>query len=537
VSELLGHPIDAAEQDTTPSSTSSSAPPRRRAPAQALSRLANSAALATALTILGIIALGGFGVVIAILFGRRIVAEQWPLLVTATALATYIAVSVANARHGLLFWIVTAPFARFAYLNLDMGGGIPNLTLNRIMTGVLLVLVLAQFAVRSRRIPRLMVGDFLVLAFVGASALSVPQAIVGLKSAAQSFFDLLVIPAMLYVLARCLITSREDLRSVMIALTIVGFYFSVLAIREQITGDVWFYPEARSVQYTASIRRVVALLGNPAYIAVTISMAIPWAWYLLLTARRHRLALLAIVLTMMAGVFFCMNRSGWVGLILSLLIMALLVPRFRPYFVGMLILAVMAVASYWAVIATSAAVRERLQAQGPIDYRRETWAIALRMIRDNPFFGIGYENFPHIYSQYGVWDVYLRATPTPHNTFFWVVLMGGLVALIPYVLMLATMFFSALGVYLRGYLDAAKTDEQEPISRQTGADLAAVFIASMAAVLAPSLVMDIFQGYYNTMIMFLIMGAFFGVVTGERRVRGGMSLWQKVHAMFVGQMA
>ena len=532
MSESLGHPIDIEEQLPEPPLA-----PRRRASAQALSRLANSAALATALTILGIIALGGFGVVIAILFGRRIVAEQWPLLVTATALATYIAVTVVNARHGLLLWIVTAPFARFAYLNLDMGGGIPNLTLNRIMTGVLLVLVLAQFAVRSRRMPRLMVGDFLVLAFVGASALSVPQAIVGLKSAAQSFFDLLVIPAMLYVLARCLITSREDLRSVMIALTIVGLYFSLLAIREQITGDVWFYPEARSVQYTASIRRVVALLGNPAYIAVTIAMAIPWAWYLLLTARRHRLLLLGIVLTMMAGVFFCMNRSGWVGLLISLVIMALLMPRFRPYFVAMIVVAVMAAISYWAVIATSAAVRERLQAQGPIDYRRETWAIALRMIRDNLLFGIGYENFSHVYRQYGAWDVYLRATPTPHNTFFWVMLMGGLVALTPYVLMLASMFFSAVGIYLRGYLGSAKAEEQDAVSRQTGADLAAVFIASMAAVLAPSVVMDIFQGYYNTMIMFLIMGAFFGAVTGERRVHGGISLWHRVHAMFVGRAA
>jgi O-antigen ligase len=523
VSESLHHPIDATEQPPEPPS----APEWRRTPAQAISGLA----------ILGLIALGGLGIGIALLLGRRIATEEWQLLVTGTALATYIAICIINARHGLLFWIVTAPFARFTYLDLDLGRGIPNLTLNRVMTGVLVVLVLAQFAVRRRPLPRIIMVDVLVLAFVGAAALSVPQATVGLQSAAQSFFDLLIIPVLLYALARCLITSPEELRSVMIALAIVGIYLSVLAIREQVTGHVWFYPQERSVQYTANIRRVVALLGNPAYIAVTIAMAVPWAWYLLLSARRHRLLLLGMVLLMMAGIYFCMNRSGWMGLVVSLVLLALLMPRFRPFFIAMLVVAVLAVGSYWAIIATSTAVQERLHAQGPIDYRRETWDIALRMIRDYPLFGIGYENFPHFYNQYGSWDIYLRATPTPHNTFFWVVLMGGVVVLAPYLLMLGAIFLSALGVYTRGHLDRAEEDRHDAFRGDNYADLAAVFVASMAAVLVPSVVMDIFQGYYNTMIMFLIMGAFFGAVTGERRAHTGTSFWQRVHTVLVEHSA
>jgi hypothetical protein len=39
----------------------------------------------------------------------------------------------------------------------------------------------------------------------------------------------------------------------------------------------------------------------------------------------------------------------------------------------------------------------------------------------------------------------------------------------------------------------------------------------MAAILVPALVMDILSGYYNTMIMFYIIGSFFGMNSRERR--------------------
>jgi len=293
-----------------------------------------------------------------------------------------------------------------------------------------------------------------------------------------------------------------------VMLTIVGLYFALLATREQLTGDVWFYPEDRSVSYTASIRRVVGLLGNPAYIAVTITMTMPWTWYLLFQNRRLRLGKLLLLGIMALGVFLCMNRSGWGGLVLALVAMAIFIPRFRRVFLIILILGVIAGSAYWAVIVTSATVRERLQAQGPIEYRVETWDVAWRMIRDHPIFGIGYENFRYYYRRYGQWDIYLRALPTPHNTYLWVILMGGMVAFIPFISFLLVMGFSALKLYRR--LRAEDKPFFDP-------DLVGVFLASMVAILAPAFVMDVLSGYYNTMIMFFIMGSFFGAVAGERQ--------------------
>ena len=411
----------------------------------------------------------------------------------------------------------------FVYLNIELGRGIPNLTLNRIMTGLLVVLILAQFAVRRRKLERFSLVDISLLAFCAASAISVPDAVVGLKSAAQSFFDLLVMPIAIYFLARNLITSRQDFRAVIYTLTVVGLYLAFLATREQLTGEVWFYPEDRSLYYTRSFRRVVGLLGNPAYIAVSIGMGVPWAWYLFLTARRRRLFYLFVVGSMMAGIYFCMNRSGWVGLLVALIVMALFVKRFRRIFVLMVIVGAIVLGVYWVLISGSAAVRERLTAQGPIEYRRQAWEVAWRMIKGNLIFGIGYENYSHYYRRYSYWDIYLRAVPSPHNTYLWVIVMGGLVAFVPFILFLGAMGLSALGFYAN-----AKRENNSP-----NADLAGTFLASMSAILVPALVMDILTGYYNTMLMFLIMGAFFGAMSGEHQKAKEARLGSRLRSIFV----
>ena len=440
--------------------------------------------------------------------GRRIVEEEWQILVTLAGIGTYLVVALIDARHALLLWIVTAPFARFVHLDLDLGRGIPNITLNRIMTGVLLALLLAQLATRRRKMARPSAADVFLLAFCGAMILAVPQSTAGFTRAIQSMFDLIITPIGLYFLARNLIVSKRDLRGIMIALSIIGCYLGLLATHEQLTGDVWFYPEDRSVYYTASLRRVVGLLGNPAFIAVCIGMAIPWGWYLVLNTRRHRLLYLFAVLSGMSGIFFCMNRSGWVGLLVSMIVMALFVRRFRPIFIMMLMAAVVVAALYWAWLITSPIVRERLTAEGPLEYRREAWNVAWQMIRDHPLFGVGYENYRSLYRQYSRWSVYLRAEPSPHNTYLWVQVTAGLVSLVPFVAFLAAIVFPALGIYLRSRYDPLRAAE---------ADLAGTFLASLAAILMPALVMDVLIGYYNNMVLFLIVGAFYGVMRGSGR--------------------
>jgi O-antigen ligase len=461
------------------------------------------------IVVVSTLCLAVFAIGVGWLLGQQIAHDKWSLLITITGMATYMVIAYIDMRVGFLTWIVTAPFSRFVYLDLDLGRGIPNITLSRVMTGVLLVLLLAQLATHRRKVMRLCWADGLALAFLGALALSVPDSLSGIERAAQTFFDYILTPVAVYFIARNLITNERELKMVMAALIIVGCYMGIMATREQLTGKVWFYVEDRSVYYTASLRRVVGLLGNPAFIAVCCAMGVPWAWYLILYSKRSRLLVLAAMVVMVSGVFFCMNRSAWVGLGLSLVTMALFVRRFRGVF--LLILAVGAILAgvYWALIIASPVIRERLQAQGPIDYRVEAWRIAVEMIRDYPVFGVGYENYRFYYPRYGTWDIYLRNLPSPHNTYLWVWVTAGIVAFVPFMLLLLALALMALGAIVRS--------RDEPDS--ANAALAGTFLACMTAVLAPAFVMDVLAGNYNSLLLFLVMGSYVGYVTGQRAVK------------------
>jgi O-antigen ligase len=463
------------------------------------------------LTVLGNLVLAVVGVGIAYVIGQQVQADQWALLVSLVGVGTYVVIALINPKHAFMVWLVTAPFARFVYLNIELGRGIPDLSLNRVMTGVLLIIILASAAVQQRRLVRLVWPDALLILFALGAMASVPTSTMPLKTALQSFFDLVLIPIAVYFVARNLLTTRDDIRHLIYALIFIGAFLGFLAAREQITGVVWFYPEDRSLIYSGNIRRVVGLMGNPACMALSLCAIIPWGWYAYLHARRGRTVLLLLVALMMAGCYFCMNRSGWAGLALGLICLALFVKRFRRIFMVLLVIAVIVAGVYWAVIVSSTVVERRLKAQGPVEYRMQTWEVAARMLRSHLLFGVGYENFGGLYKQYSYWDANAPVTPYPHNTYLWIMLMGGLAAFGPFALFLLVTAVSAL----RSLTQAAPGGLSQARLGSAHSELAGVFLASMAAVFVPALVGDIFQCYYMMMIVFTILGALMAVVTGH----------------------
>ncbi len=457
----------------------------------------------------GTVLLAALAIVLGLAMGKKMTGEEWTILLTAAGFGVYVAVAVIDIRHAFLFWLVTAPFARFIHLEIELGRRIPNLTLNRLMVGILLVLFLAQVTIHRRRLARFHWADLYLVVFLGASFLSLSISVVDFAKGFKAVLDLLVVPALVYFLAKNLTTNRNELKSVLVAMMIVGLYLSLLATREQLTGKVWFYPEDRSVEYSANVRRVVGLLGNPAFISMIINMAFPWVFYLFLTRGKHPVLRATVILALFAGIYFCMNRSGWAALVVTLLAMAVLVPESRRFFVMVLVVIGVVAVIYGALILASPVVQERLTAEGPIEYRMQTWDVAWRMIKDHPAFGVGWESFSHYYSRYDVWDIYLIATPTPHNTFLWVTLMGGLVALVPFVLLLAALVSTGLSVYLRAAVSG------DPYKQRS---LAGTYLACLAGVLVPAVTTDILSGAYNNIIMFLFIGAFLGTISRERVV-------------------
>jgi len=441
-----------------------------------------------------------------LLLGREIVSPHWTRPVTFVGIGLQSLLILANPVLGLLTWLVISPFGRFTHQVIVMGRGVPDLTLDRLAVGLLVALVLAQLATGlRRRVPLGKVGFFGLLYVVGMG-LSTTTSLLNRSTAVQSWFDGWLVPFLIFLLAKNLITNRQDLRAGMHALIISALYLSLLAVREQLTGDIWFYPPDRTVIYTRDVRRVVGLLGNPAFIALSINLAVPLVAYLLVTARslRRRLVYLVILATLGAGTFMCYNRSGWAGFVVSLLVMGAFSPRFRKYLVPALIAAGVILAVAGAAIVADPRISERLFAQGPIEYRRGALSVAVAMLRDHPWAGVGFSNYLFYYTRYAYWDPHLIALPSPHNSYLAVAVGAGLPVAICYVLMFVFFFTGTWGLYRRA------SDYTFPDRTM----IAAVW-GAVAQYLVAGLAMDALIGLYPTMLLHLLMGMVLGAWQGR----------------------
>ena len=88
---------------------------------------------------------------------------------------------------------------------------------------------------------------------------------------------------------------------------------------------------------------------------------------------------------------------------------------------------------FWQSVVSSPDVTERLLADASIGYRSTVAQLALDMVRSDPLFGLGYYNFgPIARERYG-WDpVPVGIYPPAHNSFTFILVSGGLLALLPY---------------------------------------------------------------------------------------------------------
>ncbi len=362
----------------------------------------------------------------------------WERLVALTVQGFTVVLTFLSPLAGFLFWLILAPFGPFWNFDLPMGAGVPDLSLVR--TGTLAVgfVLLAQLAARKRALPPLGWTEIGVLLFLVGMLQATRMALKGMVPALQTAFDAYVIPLSAYFFMRLLIDSERALRQALCAYIIVVLYVAFLALHESWTGVMWFYPWGRAGLYAGSLRRVVALFGNPVYHALIMVSVLPAAIYLFVRSRRWWSALLALALVglMTTTVIFLYSRAGYLATFLVMTVMAVRFPRWRWVFLAGLIAGAVTLAFFWSRFTQSELYRYRLSNQVSVEARARTADVALQLWRESPLFGIGYPNYGPITLQRGYFvQIDDKWMPAPHNTFFGILSQAGLIALTGYVLM------------------------------------------------------------------------------------------------------
>jgi len=444
--------------------------------------------LVAALLALALGALIGLAAVTPLLGGLGAPADrltEWLLPIAGISLL--LVVSVRSPLAGLLLTLLLAPYSRFIPLDLDVGAGIPALSLPRLMAGFLLLLLLYQAVRGQRRLRPLAWPDLAFAVFLLVLGLSVAESQYDSVFAFQSLLDAYVLPFVYLYLARQIVRNLGDLRWFSATLVLAGVGFAFLVIREQLTGEVLLYGR-EAARYSASFQKVISLMGNAAPMGVTTAMTRPLGLALLVrvyssSARPSRGRTLARVVLPVAlafialGVYMTYNRASWLGMVITLLVMGALRPRLRRLLLpAVLALAILALV-FWQSVVNSPAVNERLLEDQSIDYRSTVAQLALEMVRDDPLLGLGYYNFGPIAKQRYGWDPapLIGIYPPAHNSLMFILVSGGLLALLPYLAWFAMVARQGA----RRFLASADQEETRDVLAAGAALLLLYFVASV----------------------------------------------------------
>jgi O-antigen ligase len=267
---------------------------------------------------------------------------------------------------------------------------------------------------------------------------------------------------------------------------LAGVGFAFLVIREQLTGEVLFYARD-AARYSASFQKVISLMGNAAPMGVSTAMTLPLGLALLAwvfssnTAPSRGRALARVVLPVALafialGVYMTYNRASWLGMVITLLVMGALRPRLRRLLLPVLLALAILALVFWQSVVDSPAVNERLLEDQSIGFRSAVAQLALDMVRADPLLGLGYYNFGPIAKQRYGWDPapLIGIYPPAHNSLMFILVSGGLLALLPYVAWFGMVAWQGA----RRFLDSIGQEETRDVLAAGAALLLLYFVAS-----------------------------------------------------------
>jgi hypothetical protein len=426
-------------------------------------------------------------VVISATIARCVLYYQWVGLFVGIAGIGFIAFLFTEPLKALLLWMVASPILDF-YLRISLGAGVPDVTFTRITVITLFFVMLLQVALNMRGLmPREQTENFLLIFFGLAIASMMIRG--GLIRNLQVFLDGYATPFALFFLAKNLIRDKDDFRSFLYALSIVGFYLAATGIVQYFTDFNLFAPDTLIVTHSS---RAYGPFGNSAEYGGVMAILFFGIFFIYAEfAKSNRIFILANLVLIGVATFLSLTRAVWLSLIVGLFLIAYNLPRYRKIMTFFLVSAVVAVMSVWLLLPPSSALKERTGDVGAIFSRFPVYATGYGF-GANTFYEASRNNLVSI----SFIPEHLGLSLTvPHNEFLHILVMLGITGLTAYI----GIFYSSLKKSRQLYKSSAPN--------LAGTKKIAVFFQAMLVVFViNSAFADlIWFSYFNSLLL-LIMG-------------------------------
>jgi O-antigen ligase len=444
----------------------------------------------------------GIGALLAgLALGLALASSQWELAVTIVFMGAGVLIGIRYPRRGLLLALMLHPLLNFMFLNLRLSDGLPDISLTRVMIGLLIAVLFARALTGHHQVAQLTGIEWAMLLMLVGLGVAVWRTD-ATTAALQWVFDYFTAPFLIYYIARDTTTDANALQRILWAIAGVGALSAVYGVYTQLTGHILFIEGELTgpLWYSENLRIMRGLFDSPHAFGAVFTLAIPVQFYLMLrapTQADRTLAAIMLAVTTL-GLFFTYKRTAWIASLASLVVIQYYFPRFRRLLVA-IILSVGLVSWLFAdPIADSAVATERVgDGADTLNGRLELWETAWVYIQREPWLGYG------LFASQNYTE--LRAI---ESHYLWILLDSGLLGFVPYVLLFVLLIRLILRLVRR-------------VSVETGRglvdrDLLGVLLGVLVGYLV-SLSTVVMNNEYPHMLVFLMLGAVAGSQTNLLR--------------------
>jgi len=307
--------------------------------------------------------------------------------------------AVQESSFSLMLWFLSMAGVRNLMM-LKMPG-LPDFTFERAFMVWILLMFLIRALFRGEKLRQPYLADIFILVHT-------LYVLVNLYFNNSEHFHYWVMseagPAIAFFYGKNLLKRDAELRNLIYFFLALVIYFSWTAICQYFEWNALIWPKSilDTDRGLHQVGRVGGPFNHPPLFGQVFGMLLLVVIFLIVRAKAGLAQVIYFFIFVISciGMLFTYTRGPWLATAASILFMGVLRPKFRK-FIGILAVVGVFVAFFGLFqLANDDFFQERMSNKGTVDNRLGFLANAARMIKDHPFFGVGYFRFSEFAAEY-----------------------------------------------------------------------------------------------------------------------------------------
>jgi len=332
---------------------------------------------------------------------------------------------------GIYIWLLSILFFRYTEVSFS-SSILPDISMERFLFVVLLGMFILETVFGKHKVFRWTLTEYSMSLFLLLAVISMASSGLIIKEGGRlKMGELLtgyIFPFFMFFISQSVYDRPEKREGLIKFLILVGIYLGITAMLEHFNIDKLVFPKyIMDPGFGIHFGRARGPFCQAAVNGTVLGFALCSSFYFLAVHKRKNIWILfsfLLLALLPLAIFFTYTRAAWLASVLSfMLVLSFVFKERRVVFISILvILCAVAVIAMPFILSgnTLADAFDRMHDHSPIDDRLNLYTVYLKMFKEHPFFGIGFDRFSEVAPDYygNVNSVFFKYEGlSPHDTF------------------------------------------------------------------------------------------------------------------------